>query len=187
MQRLLAAGILTVSGVCMLAIPVSANLRDDGASITNSGSTNAAGYRVDLWSTGRARVVPSHTATSQQTSAGSSAVYQSIDSRLTRKFFRDLKLARIAAARSVPCMKSASFGTRTTVVWHGWISPDLDCPLDGAVADLKDDAHAIASRLGLSGTRERVIRLPRNEPRAAPAMTPTPPQPTTYHHAVIRS
>ncbi len=143
--------------------------RQDGASITNSGSTNGPGYVVTLWTVGRARVV-----------VGNGQRLQLIDTQLASRFFADLRMARNSASRSAPCMKSASFGSRTVVLWHGWTSPDLSCPAAGTAANLKADWETISSQLGLSHLQGRIIQLPRNEPRIAPKMTPTAPQPTPY-------
>ena len=144
------------------ALPGGAQHRQDGASIVDSGSTNVRAFKVDLWSTGRTRI------------ATAGAVrWAQIDSELTRKFFSDVKAARDVNAQGQPCMKSASFGTRRTVLWHRWTSPDLQCPLEGRGAALKADVDAVVKQLNISPPLGRVIHLPRNEPRAAPHPSPS--------------
>ncbi|MBV8491007.1 MAG: hypothetical protein JO199_10815 [Candidatus Eremiobacteraeota bacterium] len=66
-----------------------------------------------------------------------------------KKFFADVRAARDGKASSEPCMKSASFGTSTHVTWHGWTSPDLDCPPAGPLATaLAADVDAIRKASG---------------------------------------
>ena len=136
----------------------------DGAQISNSGSTNTAAFEIRVWSDGRAKV-----------SAGGTTR----DARISnaRKFFDDLKAAKRTNGAAVPCMKSASFGSRTIVKYHGWNSPDLSCPATGPLGSVKDDVDSIVAEVKAGGRR---IYLPSNEPRrlppesAAPVATPRP-------------
>ncbi len=163
MERIFAVAILLA---LLSAVAVAGTLhRQDGASIVDSGSTNTQGFKVDVWSTGRAHI-----------SVANSSRWGRIESELSGKLFADLKAARNANAQGQSCMKSASFGSRRIASWHGWSSPDLQCPLDGPAAALKADVDALVTQLNLSQPPGRIIRLPRNEPRSVPQATPTPPQ-----------
>lgn len=121
--------------VCAAAAPLR-----DGASIVDSGSTNTAGYTIDVWTDGSAAV-----AYQNRTGADAKKSF-TISSALTTRFFSDLKAARDGSAPAAHCMKSASFGTSTHVRWHDWVSPDLDCPAgDKLTAALVNDVNAIRS------------------------------------------
>ena len=100
----------------------------DGAVIVDSGSTNTSGYRIQVWSDGSASIVLQKRGVTQ----GASKPF-AITPSVTTQFFANLKAVRTANVNTLPCMKSASFGTTTRVSWHGWTSPDLDCPSDQAV------------------------------------------------------
>ncbi len=168
MHKILAA-VLTLSVSCALPnATTSGGQRQDSASIVNSGSTNAAGYRIELSSEGHARIaVPYINAFP-------------VSRALVRRFFDDLRRARKSGAPGPPCMKSASFGTRTTVVWHEWTSPDLDCPRSGAMAQLQTDVNDIRASLNSGANRHRGQAGPINRPRIKTPLTPTPPEPTPY-------
>lgn len=51
------------------------------------------------------------------------------------------------------CMRSASFGTTTTVTFGGAASPDLSCAPDPAARDLAGTVAAIVNGLRLSVMR----------------------------------
>ncbi len=138
--------------------------REDGASIAVFGSSSTQGFKLDIWSTGRAHIAIAR-----------ASRWGHIDPKLSRKLFRDLRAARNAHARSRPCTTRASFGRRRIALWHGWTSPDLRCSLPGVAAAVREDVDAILSQLNVGQPLGRTIRLPRNEPRAAP-VTPMPPQ-----------
>ncbi len=146
----------------------------DGAVIHNTGSTNFAGYTIKVWSDGSATTVPTNrsgTATEQPQTGH-------VPLGLARKFFDDLKTAK-ASGRVIgrTCMKSASFGTAMVVQYHGWTSPDLECPGDGFVVALAAEAHKIAAALNVRNTMRAPVRRPLlpNEPRRVP-QTPPPSQ-----------
>lgn len=162
MKKTLAVVVL----VCSLpAFSVASDLhREDGASIVDSGSSSTQGFKLDVWSTGRARI-----------SSARAIRWGHIDPKLSRKLFGDLRAARNAHARGRSCMTRASFGRRRIALWHGWTSPDLRCWLSGFVAAVREDVDAIVSQLNVGQALGRTIRLPRNEPRGAP-VTPRPPQ-----------
>ncbi len=148
---------------CALALATVAPAapRFDGAAILNSGSTNTAGWRIALHANGSGTV------------SGEAAAPRafSIPPVLAAKFLNDAHAARDARSAGRPCMKSASFGTRLNVLWHGWISPDLSCPAASALlAALANDVSRIVDAANPSGGIRR-IRLP-IEPHRAPTWPP---------------
>ena len=129
----------------------------DEASIVNSGSTNTAGYRIDVRSDGSAHLT-------LQSRPGPGAPNEpktfSIAASLTARFFADLKAVRAGNVTGEPCMKSASFGTSTHVSWQDWKSPDLDCPSKNTLLGaLIRDVNAIRQASGV-GTFPGIHRTP---------------------------
>jgi len=95
---------------------------------------------------------------------------------VSERFFTDVKSAREANAPAQFCMKSASFGTRTVVTWHGWTSPDLQCPpQEASTAALAQDVRRIVAASGLAGPPHRIGLPPslRKIPQTTPEVTPT--------------
>jgi hypothetical protein len=139
----------------------------DGATIRNSGSTNTAGFTISVWSDGTSSV-------SMQNGNPRAVV---ISDDLATRFFTDLQAARTENAPPAHCMKSASFGTTTSVAWHGWQSPDLQCPSSSAsVGALAKDVQAIEAAVGAGSGTPRRIGLPpslRKNPPTNPEVTPT--------------
>ncbi len=133
---------------CALAIAglVAAAPRDS-AVIVNSGSTNTVGYSITVWSDGQASLTTQNRDGSSTGPAKSFTVAQATAAR----FFADLAAAKSTKAVTVPCMKSASFGSSMHVKWQGWVSPDLECPPKGSAGDaLVKDVDAIRQASGLT-------------------------------------
>ncbi len=117
-----------------MRIPVSST----EALIVNSGSTNTAGYRL--------RVATSGWTTLQQ---GDVALRKHVAAHLVQRLFADLRAAGPLDELAVhPCMKSASFGTSMVIVYRGKTSPDISCP--GTSRTLQQDALALADAAGVS-------------------------------------
>jgi hypothetical protein len=139
----------------------------DAATIQNSGSTNTAGFTITLWSDG----------TGSASMQGGTARAIAIAPDLTARFFTDLRAASLENAAPQHCMKSASFGTATTVAWHTWHSPDLQCPSSSAnLGALAKDVQAIEAATGVMPGTLRRIGLPpslRKNPPATPEAQPT--------------
>lgn len=114
----------------------------ESAKIVNSGSTNTVGYTISVSSDGKASAIMQN---------GSSAAKAfTITTDLATRFFSDLAAARKAGTVTVPCMKSASFGSSTHVSWEGWTSPDLTCPPKDSVGEaLIKDVEAIRQAAGI--------------------------------------
>jgi hypothetical protein len=118
----------------------------DGAVIVDSGSTNTSGYRIEIRSDGTATITLQNRAGAAQGAAKAFSVASGVAAR----FFADLKAARAGNVTGSPCMKSASFGTTTRVSWHGWASPDLDCPAENPLLSaLIRDVNLIRAASGI--------------------------------------
>lgn len=142
----------------LLAVCAAAAPSRDGASIVDSGSTNTAGYTIRVWSDG---------------SAATASKAFTFSPSLAARFFADLKAARGGHAKAQPCMKSASFGTSTHVHWHGWTSPDLDCPPgDALTSALLRDVTAIRSAGKINSAPLRGV-FPGGPPRVIVSPSPT--------------
>lgn len=143
-----------------LPVPVGA------AVILNTGSTNAAGYRIVVQPSGSVEYV-----------AASRRATAIIADRLAAKFFSDLKAAGpLQELETTPCMKSVSFGTSLFVWWEHGRSPDLSCSSDEHARTLQADASQIAAALHLSpGSLSPVLRplMPGEQHKALPP-APTP-------------
>jgi hypothetical protein len=146
-----------------LAIALVAAAPRDSAMIVDSGSTNTQGYKIQVWSDGTASITPADRFGTAQGAAKGFSVPASTATRL----FADLAAARKGAAAGEPCMKSASFGTTTHIVWHGWTSPDLDCPAGNALtAALVHDVGEIRQTSGIGA--EPLRRAPLAQPVSPP-------------------
>ncbi len=166
MKRLILAGL--VVGAAALAAVAAAAARPDGAVIRNSGSTNTAPYSIKVWSNGRAEVTMGRAEASPRSF--------SVDPDVAKQFFTNVKAARANPGTPEHCMKSASFGTTTTVAWHGWNSPDLQCPpvsapLQAVAANVRTIEAAANIDTGLH--RVPLPREPRMIPSTAPEVSPT--------------
>lgn len=134
----------------------------DGMHVVDSGSTNAAGWEIDLRSDGSAIV-------SQQHGPGRRV---DVSANLARRTFADVAALRNARVDGHSCMKSASFGTRRTVEWHGWTSQDLTCPsASPQTLALVADVSELASDAQIT-TEHRFVPIPA-EPRRRPPVQGT--------------
>jgi len=138
----------------------------DGATIVNSGSTNASGWTIALRSNAAGTLtVPSRAAHAFR-----------VPSDLATTFFRHLAAAKATGLSNVQtCMKSVSFGSATTARWHGWQSPDFGCPQHaGLAAALATDVAQIERIAGVPGLdlRRRVYPIPTEPRRTEPTQTP---------------
>jgi hypothetical protein len=146
----------------------SASQQRDGAVIRNSGSTNFTGYTVKVWSDGSTWAVHSNRAGTPL----DTPVTGQIPADVAQRLLTEARQARDNHVIGRSCMKSASFGTSTVVEYHGWTSPDLECPGDGYTVALGSDAHKIVSLLKIQGTQPRRIPLLPHEPRRVPSDMP---------------
>ncbi|WP_218080374.1 hypothetical protein [Anthocerotibacter panamensis] len=104
------------------------------AVIINSGSTNTAAYRIVITRSGQTHYQSAHQSRSRK-----------LPSTLARKFFAHLAnampLDQLPAQTT--CLKSASFGSTTTVEWAGQRSADLSCTADARAQALYQDVQEI--------------------------------------------
>jgi hypothetical protein len=141
----------TLWAALAIAVCVAATPRDN-AVIINSGSTNAYGYTITVWSDGTA------SATLQDHGGAPAASPKpfTVPAATVARFFSDLGAARKGNLTSEPCMKSASFGSTMHVKWQGWMSPDLTCPPQGSLGQaLVDDVNAIRKASGIPESAPR--------------------------------
>lgn len=167
---------LLVALVTTTAAAAGASSSPDGAVIVDSGSTNTLGYKIQIWSNAKATVVTQNRLGTTQAAVKPFTVPSSVATR----FFADLQAARKGHAKGVPCMKSASFGTTTRVTWHGWMSPDLDCPPgDALTAALVHDVGVIRKASGIDSMPLHRVGLPMRPMPFAPISAPPSPAPTS--------
>ncbi len=156
-----------VGGLCLaaLALGVAAAPLRDGVTIVDTGSTNALGYTIKLWSDGAARVGASNKSGTLVTSTRPF----SVPGALAVRTIADARAARDAGAAGHSCVKSASFGTAKYVRYHAWTSADLTCPpFAPALAALATDVAQVEKLAGLEKLPKRMIHLMPNEPRRVP-------------------
>jgi hypothetical protein len=99
-----------------------------------------------------------------------------VDPSVAKSFFKNVRASRQDPGTPSRCMKSASFGTTTTVQWHGWNSFDLQCPpWSSPVQALTADVRAIQAAANIDTGIHRIPlpREPRMIPSAAPEVSPT--------------
>jgi hypothetical protein len=109
------------------------------AVIRNSGSTNTLPYTIVVHPDGSADVTTDET-----------AVRRTLPKEMVSGLFEKLAAANPLDALPAPhCMRSASFGTSTTIAFGGRRTPDLNCAGSPAVRDLADATSAIVHKLDL--------------------------------------
>lgn len=112
---------------------------DDDVTISNSGSTNAAGYSIVVHPDRTADVI-----------VGDRSETQTIGAAQARWLFAKVRAAMpFDAMASSRCMKSMSFGSSTTISFMGQRTPDLSCPGDATTRELMRTASVIAAQVRL--------------------------------------
>jgi hypothetical protein len=108
--------------------------------IVNSGSTNRAGYRIAVAPDGRVQVMQ-----------GTATRTLTIPAQLAAQLYADLAAAGpLDAMPAQRCMKSASFGSTTTIAYAAKTSPDLQCEATSAAAHaLAADVAAVTAAAGV--------------------------------------
>jgi hypothetical protein len=107
----------------------------DSATIIDSGSTNRAGFQIDVSRSGKAVYAVDARRTARLSDAHEASpakppkpVSKRIPSALLKRFYADLGATSAApAGEGTGCIKSASFGSTLTVEYNGHTSPDLNC------------------------------------------------------------
>ena len=128
--------------------------RDRGfATIVDSGSTNTNGFRILVEPSGKTQstVVPR----GPEAPTGRSPAVGTVAEMLARRLYSDLDAAwPLSSLPSQHCLKSASFGTRLTIVFGGQTTPDLSCGRmsDPIMRALARDARDIIAASGTKTT-----------------------------------
>ena len=112
---------------------VSSNNDHDTIQIINSGSTNTAGYVIELQRNGLVKwtVAPRRHIVIDSTPS-STTTQNSIQIPLVRanSIFESVEQALpFTQYKPIGCVKSVSFGTRLFVAYNGQQTPDISCPL----------------------------------------------------------
>jgi hypothetical protein len=107
--------------------------------IENTGSTNAAGWRISIGKLGMATWQSGD-------GSGQSMLPAAMSARLMQDIAASGSLARLPPG---PCAKSVSFGTRTFMTIDDDKSPDLSCPGNAKAQSLEADIETIASFLSV--------------------------------------
>lgn len=164
--------VLLSAGVIALACAAGAQsaFARDGAIIRNSGSTNFAGYTIKFWSDGTAQWQPSGRQGTLHGQVSSGTVPKDV----VQKFFHDVAEARNNRTIAEHCMKSASFGSTTVVLWHGWTSPDLQCPGGGYIVSLANDVNQVIAALGVHQSRAGTPLVRPGRPMPEQSASPGP-------------
>lgn len=122
----------------------------DAILIRNSGSTNLAGYRIVVRRGGDAEL-----------STDGTVAHRTLDPALAAKLFEEVERAAPLDALPTPfCMKSTSFGSRTTVTWDGRASGDLSCGGGERIAALAVAVRAVAGACDLPSLLRRRLDGP---------------------------
>ena len=131
------------------------------AVIENTGSTNTLGYQILVFATGS--VGYDYKATKPSGPNSITSIYaktSTIPKDRAKKLFQDLAAAMPLTSLPVRHgMRSASFGTQTTITYKGQQSPDLTFASDPRTAALKADIDAITKSLHVGNAPRRPIVL----------------------------
>jgi hypothetical protein len=148
MFRLPGCSLLIVAGMTLLSRGSSASSSEsDTVTIIDSGSTNRAGFRIEVRRSGLAEMTTVRRKT-DSADAPTEPLRRTVSSTTAQRFFADLEKAKpIASLPQVHCMKSASFGSSLMVAVGNEQTPDLSCGDGGnaAMRDLIRDVHEIVS------------------------------------------
>jgi hypothetical protein len=159
----LASCLAVESFLAMTLAPVGSYLSaatlpcDSCAAIVNSGSTNAAGFRIIVEKSGNAEyTVMPRRARPQGDNTTAKPVQRKVPDALVRRLYADLEAARpLSGLPYRGCFKSVSFGTKVTIEVGKEVSPDLSCPEE-------QDAHIQA----LMRDVDEIVRyFPKSEAR----------------------
>lgn len=129
---------------------LAASASDDGsATLVNSGSTNTPGFKIVVQRDGAAEYTAMPRAHPQPDGQKNVApMKRQLPPALVHRLFSDLEAARPFSGLPRPrCMKSVSFGTRLSILFHGDETPDLNCGAgqSARLAALIEDAKQIAA------------------------------------------
>jgi hypothetical protein len=131
---------------------VSSNSENDIIRITNSGSTNTAGYVIELQRNGLVRWTVASRIRPVLSTAPSTTTAENhiqLPSLRTNNIFQAVEQAfPFDQYAPVFCGKSVSFGTTLHVTYNGQQTPDLNCPVkDQRLVLLSKDIHELITDL----------------------------------------
>jgi hypothetical protein len=112
--------------------------------IRNSGSTNTAGYSIVIHPDYTADVADGRGGMVKKTVGAPQAKW------LFDRLKADMPFEQLGGGH---CMKSASFGSYTTIVYNGERTPDLQCPGGPETRELNRTIGVIVEQLGISTRR----------------------------------
>ncbi len=155
--------IFGAAGLLLAVLPATAKPKAmpkatflQSAVIDNTGSTNTFGYTITVTATKGTYHISSVSNGGKDTSneAGMPSGVQPLVAHL----FTDLNAAMPLTSLPVRHgMRSASFGTRTTITYKGQTSPDLTFASDPRSAALKADVDSITKALHVGNAPRRPI------------------------------
>jgi hypothetical protein len=121
---------------------------DTDVRIVNSGSTNTLGFTLTLAQNGTATLEQNGTTEQKQLSEA-----------MVANLFATLRASGpLDALPETRCMKSASFGTTTRIVFGGEVSPDISCPSPNTlVRELAKKATAVLDAAGARVVPRRTL------------------------------
>lgn len=161
--------LLGAAGLLLAALPVGAKPKAapvQTAVIMNTGSTNTTGYQILVFATGS--IGYDYKALTPAGPDAISSFYaktSTIPKVQAKKLFADLDAAMPLTSLPVRHgMRSASFGTRTTITYKGQQSPDLTFASDPRTAALKADVDAITKTLHVGNAPRRPIMIHADKP-----------------------
>jgi hypothetical protein len=137
----------------------ASNSQDKNAiEIINSGSTNTAGFRINVERTGKSTwSLTGALAGKRYSQAGSTSGGGNLEAKLAKQLFDDIDAAMpLSQYPSKGCAKSRSFGYVVTMKYCAEQSPDLSCPMqEEKLIRLKTDLDEVLKtlHLGLSEPR----------------------------------
>lgn len=136
------------------AMPKTAFLQT--AVIKNTGSTNTFGYKITATAT-KGTYQISSVSNGGKDISNESGMPSGVQP-LVAHLFTDLNAAMPLTSLPVRYgMRSASFGTRTTITYKGQTSPDLTFASDPRTAALKADIDALTKTLGIGNAPKHLI------------------------------
>ena len=143
--------LLTLTAFLIALSPALAAMPDtDALLIVNSGSTNMAGYRIEVLPNGNMAY-------------GSGATIRSgtLPAAVTQKLFGDVRAAVPFAQLALkPCPKSASFGSTTVLTYKNETSTDISCPGSPKAATLYADVQTVRQAAGVNLIPRRQFPAP---------------------------
>jgi hypothetical protein len=135
MLQMLVCVALIVVGMSLLSEP--SPTKAENALIIDSGSTNRAGFRIEVGQSGVAEMTPARR-NAGPPSEQTKPLQRTLSSAVVQRFYADLEAAKpLASLPEVHCMKSTSFGSALTVVLGNEQTPDLSCG-DGGHAGMRN-------------------------------------------------